>query len=91
LRSNELDNLSAVVTKEKYIPVGDCKWCGVKDTPFSGEWLNMVHKITKKKLSIYVITCPKCACIINYGKEDLKPIKGYISEQDLINNGYTKQ
>ena len=83
-------NLSKEQTKEKIIPVGDCKWCGLKDTPFSSEWLTFRHTLNKKELSMYVVTCPKCSCLINYGKEDLKAIKGYISEQDLVDEGYKK-
>lgn len=83
-------NLSKEKTKEKYIPVGDCPKCELKDTPFSCKDHRMTHKVTKKKLKFSTISCPKCDCLINFDKESMKAIKGYISMRDLMDAGYKK-
>jgi hypothetical protein len=80
--------LSKGATKEKYIPVGDCPKCGLKDTPFSGKGHLMTHKDTKKQLDFITISCPKCDHLINFDKKTMKAVKGYISIQDMLDAGY---
>lgn len=81
-------NSSKKKTKEKYIPVGDCPKCGLKDTPFSGRVEHLTHKDTVKKLVLTFISCPKCDTLINFDEETMKAIKGYISVQDMKDAGY---
>lgn len=85
-------DLSIKQTKTKFIPVADCpnKKCGLKDTPLSFSHSIYKQEKTGKELDVKLLVCPKCDTIVNFNDETWKSVKGYISEQDLLDAGYTK-